>query len=467
MILSKQKTISSPIKFKGFGLHTGVSVHMTIEPAEVNHGIQFLREDLVNAPVIPATVDFVSETQRSTTIEKNGNKVVTVEHLLSACYALGIDNLLVKLNSEELPILDGSSKEYVTSLNKAGIVEQEETKFYISLNSSIAHKDEKNGAEIIYIPSEDFKLSVVLDYDNEVLGTQYAELRDLEDYGKEIADCKTFVLLSELEQLAKAGLIKGGDIDNAIVMVDKKIDTVGLNNLAKLLDKQELEIDIKGNTLNNCELKYLNEPARHKLLDLIGDLALLGKPLKGHIIAKKPGHKLNTSFAIILNKAIKEQEKSKPMYDLTKEPLYDINDIENMLPHRYPFLLIDKIMEISDDGIVGVKNVTKNEPYFVGHFPGNPVMPGVLQIEAMAQTGGVFSLSKVEDPHLYSTYFMKIDNVKFKRKVIPGDTIVFDLKLISPIRRGLVHMGGKGYVNGQVCIEADMLAQVVKDREEK
>ena len=303
--MSKQKTISSPIKFKGFGLHTGVSVHMTIEPAEVNHGIQFLREDLVNAPVIPATVDFVSETQRSTTIEKNGNKVVTVEHLLSACYALGIDNLLVKLNSEELPILDGSAKEYVIYLNKAGIVEQEETKFYISLNSSIAHKDEKNGAEIIYIPSEDFKLSVVLDYDNEVLGTQYAELRDLEDYAKEIADCKTFVLLSELEQLAKAGLIKGGDIDNAIVMVDKKIDTVGLKNLAKLLDKQELEIDIKGNTLNNCELKYLNEPARHKLLDLIGDLALLGKPLKGHIIAKKPGHKLNTSFAIILNKAIK------------------------------------------------------------------------------------------------------------------------------------------------------------------
>lgn len=459
----KQKTISTNLSFTGFGLHTGKEVDLVIEPAEANQGIQFSRVDLDGHPIVPASVDHVTDTKRSTTIEKNGVKVVTIEHLLSALYALGIDNALIKINSEELPILDGSAAPYVEALKQIDFIEQSATKSYISLNKSITYKDE-SGAEILYVPAEEFTLSVVLDYNNKVLGTQYAELRKIDHYADEIASCKTFVLLSELEYLAQSGLIKGGDIDNAIVIVDKKIEEEGLRKLAKLLGKEELKINIQGNTLNNCELKHVNEPARHKLLDLIGDLALLGKPLKGHIIAKKPGHHLNTSFARILKKAMNKQEKSMPMYDLTKEPLYDINDIENMLPHRYPFLLIDKIMEITEDGIIGVKNVTKNEPYFQGHFPGNPVMPGVLQIEAMAQTGGVFSLSKVEDPHLYSTYFMKIDNVKFKRKVIPGDTIVFDLKLISPIRRGLVHMGGKGYVNGQVCIEAEMLAQVVKDR---
>ena len=459
----KQKTISTNLSFTGFGLHTGKEVDLVIEPAEANQGIQFSRVDLDGHPIVPASVEHVTDTKRSTTIEKNGVKVVTVEHLLSALYAFGIDNALIKINSEELPILDGSAAPYVEALKQIDFIEQSATKSYISLNKSITYKDE-SGAEILYVPAEEFTLSVVLDYNNKVLGTQYAELRKIDHYADEIASCKTFVLLSELEYLAQSGLIKGGDIDNAIVIVDKKIEEEGLRKLAKLLGKEELKINIQGNTLNNCVLKHVNEPARHKLLDLIGDLALLGKPLKGHIIAKKPGHHLNTSFARILKKAMNEQEKSKPMYDLTKEPLYDINDIENMLPHRYPFLLIDKIMEITEDGIIGVKNVTKNEPYFQGHFPGNPVMPGVLQIEAMAQTGGVFSLSKVEDPHLYSTYFMKIDNVKFKRKVIPGDTIVFDLKLISPIRRGLVHMGGKGYVNGQVCIEAEMLAQVVKDR---
>ena len=459
----KQKTISTNLSFTGFGLHTGKEVDLVIEPAEANQGIQFSRIDLDGHPIVPASVEHVTDTKRSTTIEKNGVKVVTIEHLLSALYALGIDNALIKINSEELPILDGSAASYVEALKQIDFIEQSATKSYISLNKSITYKDE-SGAEILYVPAEEFTLSVVLDYNNKVLGTQYAELRKIDHYADEIASCKTFVLLSELEYLAQSGLIKGGDIDNAIVIVDKKIEEEGLRKLAKLLGKEELKINIQGNTLNNCELKHVNEPARHKLLDLIGDLALLGKPLKGHIIAKKPGHHLNTSFARILKKAMNEQEKSKPMYDLTKEPLYDINDIENMLPHRYPFLLIDKIMEITEDGIIGVKNVTKNEPYFQGHFPGNPVMPGVLQIEAMAQTGGVFSLSKVEDPHLYSTYFMKIDNVKFKRKVIPGDTVVFDLKLISPIRRGLVHMGGKGYVNGQVCIEAEMLAQVVKDR---
>ena len=338
---------------------------------------------------------------------------------------------------------------------------------FIQLPKPIHYKDAESGSEILFVPANNFILSVVLDYQNPVLGTQYAEIRNLENYPDEIAPCKTFVLLTELEKLAQSNLIKGGDLQNAIVLVDRdEIKISEIRKLAHLLGKDDTDIQVNGNVLNNCELQFYNEPARHKLLDVIGDLALIGMPIKGHIITKKPGHKLNTSFAQILKKAMKEQEKSPRNFDLTKKPLYDIVAIEKMLPHRYPFLLIDKIMEITENGIIGVKNVTMNENYFMGHFPNNPVMPGVLQIEAMAQTGGIFSLSKVEEPHLYSTYFMKIDNVKFKRKVIPGDTVVFDLNLISPIRRGLVHMGGKGYVNGVVCIEAEMLAQVVKDREE-
>jgi len=466
--MSNQKTLGNSIDFEGVGLHTGNKVKMTLEPAKENYGIKFQRIDLEKSPIIPASIELVNETQRSTTLEKDGIKIITVEHILSALYALGVNNVLIKINNQEIPILDGSSRFFVEGIQKVGLKNQTAPLKYVKLNKPIHYVDKETGSEILFVPANNFILSVVLDYENPALGTQYAEIRDLANYAKEIANCKTFVLLTELEKLSQANLIKGGDLHNAIVLIDRSdIKDEEIRNLAHLLGKDATDIKVNGTILNNCELQFHNEPARHKLLDVIGDLALIGMPIVGHIITKKPGHKLNTSFAKILKKAMKEQEKEPRYFDLTKKPLYDIVDIEKMLPHRYPFLLIDKVMEINENGIIGVKNVTMNENYFMGHFPSNPVMPGVLQIEAMAQAGGIFSLSKVEDPHLYSTYFMKIDNVKFKKKVIPGDTLVFELNLITPIRRGLVHMRGKGYVNGEVCIEAEMLASVVKDREEK
>ncbi len=465
--MNNQKTLKESIEFNGLGLHTGKKVCLVIIPARENHGIKFQRIDLPGAPIVPADIDLVKDTQRSTTLELNNVKIITVEHLMSALYALGVNNVLVKMNNSEVPILDGSAKIFVDEIQKVGLKDQNAPLKFINLPNPINYSDFESGAEILFVPANNFILSVVLDYQNPVLGTQYAEIRNLENYPEEIAPCKTFVLLTELEKLAQANLIKGGDLQNAIVLVDRdEIKIQEIKKLAHLLGKDDTDIQVNGNVLNNCELQFFNEPARHKLLDVIGDLALIGMPIMGHIITKKPGHKLNTSFAQILKKAMKEQEKSPRKFDISKKPLYDIVAIEKMLPHRYPFLLIDKIMEITDNGIIGVKNVTMNENFFMGHFPNNPVMPGVLQIEAMAQTGGIFSLSKVKEPHLYSTYFMKIDNVKFKKKVIPGDTVVFDLNLISPIRRGLVHMKGKGYVNGVICIEAEMLAQVVKDREE-
>lgn len=463
----KQTTLAASVKLTGIGLHTGEKVELEICPAVANHGYRFQRVDIEGQPIIKADCDNVVSTDRGTTLEQNGAKVYTTEHLLAALYGMKVDNALIKINAPEVPIMDGSSLLFVNAIESVGIQELDTDREYFVLDENIKW-DNEDGCEFLAVPDDNYRLTVMVDYKSPALGTQHATVYDIADFKTEISPCRTFVFLRELEFLAKNNLIKGGDLDNAIVLVERNnIQQEELDNLAKLLGKETaaLKVNYDGiGVLNSTKLKFENEPARHKLLDIIGDLALLGKPIKAHILAARPGHKGNTSFCKVLKEHLKDQDKNIRHFDLSKEPLYDINDIERMLPHRYPFLLVDKIMEITETSIVGVKNVTRNEPMFQGHFPGNPVFPGVLQIEATAQVGGIFALSKVDDPEFYSTYFMKINNVKFKQKVLPGDTVVFELVLMSPIRRGLVEMAGKGYVNGKLVMEAEMLAQVVKDK---
>lgn len=463
----KQCTIKAPVQLKGVGLHTGELVNIEICPAPADHGYKFQRVDLPEQPIIKADVDLVVSTERGTTLESKGARVYTTEHVLAALYGCQVDNALIKIDGAEIPIMDGSAKPYVDAILSAGMEEQDAVREYFELNENIPWEDTERGIEFLAIPDVNYRLTVMVDYQSPVLGTQHASMYHIGEFNKEIASCRTFVFLRELEYLATNNLIKGGDLDNAIVLVDRiDVSKDELTKLAKLLGKENLEISIDSiGVLNSTKLQYENEPARHKLLDIVGDLALIGKPLKAHILAARPGHSGNVRFAKVLKDQIKKQQNEGKFFDLTKDPVYNINDIEKMLPHRYPFLMVDKIMDIQEESIIGVKNITMNEPIFTGHFPGNPVFPGVLQIEAMAQVGGIFALSKVEDPHLYSTYFMKIDKVKFKQKVLPGDTIVFELKLLSPIRRGLVEMGGQAYVNGKVVMEAEMLAQVIKDKE--
>jgi len=462
----KQRTLKQEVKFKGVGLHTGEVVNMTIKPAKENHGYKFQRIDLDNQPIIKADPDNVVSTERGTTLEQNGGKVYTTEHVLAALYGMEVDNALIEVDAPEIPIMDGSAKLFVEGIEKAGIVEQEKDRDYFVLNENLKWEDLDKGIEFLAIPDPEYRVTVMVDYKSPVLGTQHAHMYKIGDFKNDISQCRTFVFLRELEYLAHNGLIKGGDLDNAIVLVEREnIKQEELDRLAKLLGKEELKISVDGiGVLNSTKLAFENEPARHKLLDIVGDLALVGKFIKGHILAARPGHSGNVRFAKVLKEQIKKQAKQGKFFDLEKEPLFDIVAIEKMLPHRYPFLLVDKILEITENTIVGVKNITMNEPQFTGHFPGNPIFPGVLQIEAMAQIGGVFALNSVEEPHLYSTYFMKIDKVKFKQMVRPGDTIVFDLKLMSPIRRGLVNMSGVAYVNGKAVMEAEMLASVVKDK---
>ena len=461
--MAKQKTLKEAFSVIGIGLHTGEKATLTVNPADDNHGFKFQRIDVEGQPIINADADLVVDTSRSTTLGKNGVNVHTTEHILAALSGMDIDNALIQIDGPEIPIMDGSAFPFVEAINQVGIIEQESEKDYFIVTDNLTYEDRERHTEMLAVPQEEFRLTVMVDYNSPLLGTQHAHMYHTGEFESEISKCRTFVFLRELEVLAKNGLIKGGDIDNAIVLVDTPLPQEKIDEIADLLGKPHIKVEETG-VLNNIKLHFQNEPARHKLLDIIGDLALVGKPIKGHILAARPGHKGNVDFAKIIKQEIKKQSKQGPKVDLTKEPLYDINDIERLLPHRYPFLLIDKIMELSENHIVGVKNITLNEPQFTGHFPGNPVMPGVLQVEAMAQAGGILVLSQVPDPENYSTYFMKIDNVKFKRKVIPGDTIVFDLHLLTPIRRGIVHMGGKGYVNGQVCIEAELMAQVVKEK---
>jgi UDP-3-O-[3-hydroxymyristoyl] N-acetylglucosamine deacetylase/3-hydroxyacyl-[acyl-carrier-protein] dehydratase len=463
----KQRTLAAPVTFEGIGLHTGEKVTLTIHPAPEDHGYVFQRVDIENQPLIKADVDNVVSTQRGTTIEQNGARVYTTEHVLAAIFGCEIDNALIQLNGPEVPIMDGSSLPFVEGIEKTGAVEQNADRNYFTLKENLYYEDDKGYVEMLAVPTpgQELRITVMVDYNSPVLGTQHASMYEIGEFKKEIAGCRTFVFLREIEELAKNNLIKGGDLNNAIVLVERERTQEEYQAIAKLVGKEYTDIKVEGiGVLNTIKLKFENEPARHKLLDIVGDLALVGRPIRGHILAARPGHAGNVAFGKIIKGLIKDEKKQAPTFDLTKDPVYDVNQIMGILPHRYPFLMIDKIIELEENHVVGVKNVSINEPFFQGHFPGNPVFPGVLQVEAMAQAGGVLALHNVEDPEKWSTYFMKIDNVKFKRKVIPGDTVIFKLDLSAPIRRGIVQMRGIAYVNGQVVSEGDLMAQIIKDK---
>ncbi|MDW8848698.1 bifunctional UDP-3-O-[3-hydroxymyristoyl] N-acetylglucosamine deacetylase/3-hydroxyacyl-ACP dehydratase [Flavobacterium sp. MMLR14_040] len=458
----KQKTIKNEISLTGVGLHTGKEVTMTFKPAPINNGFTFVRVDLQGQPVIEADANYVVNTQRGTNLEKLGVKIQTPEHVLAALVGCDLDNVIIELNASELPIMDGSSKYFVEAIENAGIEEQDAKRNVYVVKEVISFTDEATGSEILVMPSDDYQVTAMVDFGTKVLGTQNATMKSIADFKDEIANSRTFSFLHELESLLEHGLIKGGDLNNAIVYVDKEISESTMENLKKAFGKDKISVKPNG-VLDNLTLHYPNEAARHKLLDVVGDLALIGVRIQGKIIANKPGHYVNTQFAKKIGKIIKiEQRNHVPVYDLNKEPLMDIHKIMAMLPHRPPFLLIDRIIEMSDRHVVGLKNVTMNENFFVGHFPEAPVMPGVLIVEAMAQTGGILVLSTVPDPENYLTYFMKIDNVKFKHKVLPGDTLIFKCELISPIRRGICHMQANAYANGKLVTEAELMAQIVK-----
>lgn len=463
--MAKQKTIKEAITLTGVGLHTGKEVTMVLKPAPIDNGFTFVRIDLEGSPVIEADAAYVVNTQRGTNLEKRGVKIQTSEHVLAACVGCDLDNIIIELNTSEPPIMDGSSKYFVEAIEKAGIVEQDaEQKIYV-VKEVISYTDEETGSELLIMPCDDYQITTMVDFGTKVLGTQNASIKSISEFKTEIANARTFSFLHELEALLQNGLIRGGDLNNAIVYVDKEISAETMESLKTAFGKEHIAVKPNG-ILDNLTLHFPNEAARHKLLDVIGDLALVGTRIKGKVIANKPGHFVNTQFAKKLSKIIKTEERNKvPSFDPNQPPLMNTVQIMNILPHRSPFLLVDKILELSDKHVVGLKNVTMNEPFFVGHFPGAPVMPGVLQIEAMAQAGGILALSTVPDPENYLTYFMKIDNVKFKQPVLPGDTLIFKLELLSPIRRGICHMQAYAYVNGKLATEAELMAQIVKSKE--
>ena len=457
-----QNTIQNEVTLSGVGLHTGIDVTMTFKPAPINHGYAFVRLDLEGTPIIEANANYVVNTQRGTNLEKNGVQINTCEHVLAAVYALEIDNIIIEINAPEPPIMDGSSIHFIEALEKGGLLVQDATREEYIVKEIISYVDNETGSEIILMPADEYQVTTIVDFGTKVLGTQNASLNRLSDFKKEIAAARTFSFLHEIEMLLDNNLIKGGDLNNAIVYVDKEISKETTEKLKRVFDKPNISVNSNG-ILDNLTLRWANEAARHKLLDVIGDLALVGTRIRGKVIANKPGHLVNTLFAKKLASIIKKEKRNKvPQFNLNEPPLMDIHQIMDILPHRPPFLLIDRILELSESKVVGMKNVTMNENFFVGHFPGAPVMPGVLQVEAMAQCGGVLVLSTVPDPENYLTYFMKMDNVKFKQKVLPGDTLIFSCELITPIRRGICHMQAYAYANNKLVAEAQLMAQIAK-----
>jgi UDP-3-O-[3-hydroxymyristoyl] N-acetylglucosamine deacetylase/3-hydroxyacyl-[acyl-carrier-protein] dehydratase len=458
-----QHTLKGSVALHGVGLHTGEDVTMTMKPANPGHGIRFQRIDLPEKPIVKADVDFVVDTSRGTTIEYNGARVSTIEHTMAALVGLGVDNVLIELDGPEVPIMDGSAQHFMDAIESAGIEEQEAKRIVYSIDSNIHFYDPVKKVDMLALPSTDYQITALIDFNSPVLGTQHAALKNISEFKGEIGPCRTFCFLHELEYLLDNNLIKGGDLSNAIVVVDKIVGQEELNRLAKIFNKQKIEVKQEG-ILNNVQLHFPNEPARHKLLDVVGDLALAGHAIKAHIIASRPGHASNVEFAKKIKQYIKKNKHLAdiPHYDPSQEAIYDITHITKALPHKFPFLFVDKIIELTDNHVVGIKNVTFNEHYFQGHFPGNPVMPGVLQIEALAQTGGILAMNNIPDPENYDTYFLKMDKVKFKNLVRPGDTLILKMELISPIRRGICEMRGTAYVGNKLATEAELVAQIIR-----